>query len=72
MAGGLMSLGPGHRQGDIGAAQHVEKILHGANPAELPVSVPTEFVFTVSRSKLRELGATLPPDLLARVNDWVD
>ena len=72
VAGGLMSLGPGHRQGDIGAAKYVDRILRGANPADLPIAVPTEFVFAVSRSRLRELGLTLPADLLSRVNDWID
>ncbi len=72
LAGGLMSLGPGHRQGDIDAAKYVDQILRGANPAELPIAVPTELVFTVSRSKLDQLGLTLPPDISAKVNDWVN
>jgi ABC-type uncharacterized transport system substrate-binding protein len=72
LAGGLMSLGPGHRQGDIDAAKYVDQILRGANPAELPIAVPTEFVFTVSRSKLDKLGLTLPADIAAKVNDWVE
>ena len=36
MAGGLMALGPGHAEGYYGAAKHVDMILHGANPADLP------------------------------------
>jgi putative ABC transport system substrate-binding protein len=72
LAGGLMSLGPGHRQGDIDAARYVDQILRGANPAELPIARPTEFVFTVSRSRLDQLGIKLPPDIVAKVNDWID
>ena len=72
VAGGLMSLGPGHRQGDIDAAKYVDQILRGAKPAELPIAAPTEFVFSVNRSKLGKLGLRLPADLAAKVNDWVD
>jgi putative ABC transport system substrate-binding protein len=72
MAGGLMSLGPGHRQGDIGAAKYIDSILHGANPAELSVAVPTEFTFSLSRSALDKLGLTLPDDIRAKVNEWLD
>jgi putative ABC transport system substrate-binding protein len=72
VAGGLMSLGPGHRQGDIGAAKYIDAILRGANPAELAIEVPTEFICSVSRSALDKLGLTLPDDLKARVNEWLD
>jgi putative tryptophan/tyrosine transport system substrate-binding protein len=72
LAGGLMALGPGHNEGYYGAAKYVDKILHGANPADLPVEGPTEFTFSVSRSALEKLGLTLPSDIGARVNDWVN
>jgi ABC-type uncharacterized transport system substrate-binding protein len=72
VAGGLMSLGPGHRQGDIGAAKYIDAILRGANPAELTVAVPTEFIFSVNRSALERLGLTLPDDMKAKVNEWLD
>ena len=47
-------------------------ILHGANPAELPVKGPTQFTFSVNRSALAALGLSLPSDISARVNDWRD
>jgi putative ABC transport system substrate-binding protein len=72
LAGGLMSLGPGHFEGYYGAAKYVDKILHGANPGELPIAGATQFTLSVRRSALTKLGLTLPPDLAARVNDWVD
>jgi putative ABC transport system substrate-binding protein len=72
VAGGLMSLGPGHRQGDIGAAKYIDAILRGANASELAVAAPTEFTFSVSRSALEKLGLTLPDDVKARVNEWLD
>jgi putative tryptophan/tyrosine transport system substrate-binding protein len=72
LAGGLMALGPGHYEGYYGAAKYVDKILRGANPADLPVAGPTQFTFSVNRSTLGTLGLTLPSDVRARVNDWVD
>jgi putative tryptophan/tyrosine transport system substrate-binding protein len=71
-AGGLMALGPGHYEGYYGAARYVDKILRGANPADLPIAGPTQFTFSVNRSTLERLGLTLPSDVSARVNDWVD
>jgi putative tryptophan/tyrosine transport system substrate-binding protein len=71
-AGGLLGLGPGHFEGYHGAAKYVDRILHGANPAELPVSGPTQFTFSASRSALEKLGLSLPTDIRARVNDWLD
>ena len=72
LAGGLMSLGPGHFEGYYGAANYVDKILRGANPAELPIAGATQFTLSVRHSVLAKLGLTLPPDIAARVNDWID
>jgi putative ABC transport system substrate-binding protein len=72
VAGGLMSLGPGHRQGDIGAAKYVDSILRGARPAELAIAVPTDVTFVVNRSALHKLGCNLPDDVKAKVTEWVD
>jgi putative ABC transport system substrate-binding protein len=71
-AGGLMSLGPGHLEGYYGAAKYVGEILQGADPATLPVAGATLFTLSVRRSSLAKLGLTLPPDIAARVNDWLD
>jgi putative ABC transport system substrate-binding protein len=72
MAGGLIALGPGHYEGYYGAAKYVDRILHGANPADLPIAGPTEFTMSVNRTALKNLGLSLPPDLAARVNEWID
>ena len=72
LAGGLMSIGPGHQEGFEGAAGYVDKILRGANPADLPVTPTKQVDFTVSRSALAKIGLTLPKDIADRVNDWVD
>jgi putative ABC transport system substrate-binding protein len=71
-AGGLMALGPGHFEGYHGAAKYVDKILQGANPADLSIAGATQFTLSVRRSSLAKLGLMLPADLAARVNDWID
>ena len=72
MAGGLIALGPGHYEGYLGAASYVDRILRGAKPSELPIAGPTEFTLSANRSAMRELRLTLPSDIAARVNEWID
>ena len=72
LAGGLMALGPGHYEGYHGAAKYVDQILHGANPADLPIAGPTQFTMSANRTALNKLGLSLPSDLAARVNEWID
>lgn len=67
-----MALGPGHYEGYYGAARYVDKILRGANPAELPIAGPTQFTLSVNRTALGKLGLSLPSDLSARVDEWTD
>ena len=71
-AGGLMALGPGHYEGYHGAARYVDKILRGANPAELAIAGPTRFTLSVNRTALGKLGLSLPSDLSARVDEWME
>jgi putative tryptophan/tyrosine transport system substrate-binding protein len=72
LAGGLMALGPGHYEGYFGAAQYVDRILRGANPADLPIAGPTQFTMSVNRTALGKLGLSLPADLSARVDEWIE
>jgi putative tryptophan/tyrosine transport system substrate-binding protein len=72
MAGGLMALGPGHYEGYFGAAKYVDRILRGANPADLPIAGPTQFTMSVNRTALAKLGLSLPAELSARVDEWID
>lgn len=72
MAGGLIALGPGHYEGYFGAANYVDRILRGAKPADLPIAGPTEFTLSANRRALKDLQLALPPDLAARVNDWIE
>jgi putative tryptophan/tyrosine transport system substrate-binding protein len=71
-AGGLMSLGPGHYEGYLGAAKYVDQILRGAHPSDLPISGPTQFTLSVNRSALTKLELSLPADIHARVDEWID
>jgi putative tryptophan/tyrosine transport system substrate-binding protein len=72
MAGGLMALGPGHYEGYHGATKYVDKILRGANPADLPIAGPTQFTTSANRTAFNKLDLSLPSDLAARVSEWID
>ncbi|PWT90921.1 MAG: hypothetical protein C5B56_04630 [Proteobacteria bacterium] len=72
LAGGLMALGPGHNEGYYAAAKYVHQILRGANPSDLPIAAPTQFTMSANRAALDRLGLTLPPDLAARINEWIN
>jgi putative tryptophan/tyrosine transport system substrate-binding protein len=71
LAGGLMALGVGHLEGNYRAAEYVDKILHGANPADLPIAPPTKLTLSVSRSALQNIGITLPREINERVTEWL-
>jgi putative ABC transport system substrate-binding protein len=70
--GGLMSYGVKIDKIVAGAASYVDRILRGANPAELPVQAPTEFEFVVNQKTAQQLGLQLPPLLLARADDVIE
>lgn len=71
VAGGLISLGPGHQEGYYGAAQYVHAILKGAKPADLPIASPTQFTLSVSKSALEKYAIVLPDDIKGRVTEWL-
>jgi putative tryptophan/tyrosine transport system substrate-binding protein len=71
-AGGLVSYGVNVDKNIAGAASYVDRILRGANPAELPVQAPTEFELVVNQKAARQFGLQLPPELLARADEVIE
>jgi putative tryptophan/tyrosine transport system substrate-binding protein len=67
-AGGLMSYGVNLPNLDRRAATYVDKILKGTKPSDIPVEQPTKFEFVISLIAAKQIGLTIPPNVLARAD----
>jgi putative ABC transport system substrate-binding protein len=71
-SGGLMSYGPNFTQLFRRAATYVDKILKGANPADMAVEQPTKFELIINQATANALGLTIPQSILLRADEFID
>ena len=72
IAGGLISLGPRYPEIYRRAASLVDRVLRGANPADIPIEQPTMFELVANLQAAKAFGIAIPPTLLARADEVIE
>ena len=70
--GGLMMYGPDTADTFRRSAGYIDRVLKGANPADLPVQQPNKFEFIINLKTAKSFGLTVPPMLLATADDVIE
>jgi putative ABC transport system substrate-binding protein len=71
-AGGLMAFDSYTSSFQALTATYVDKILKGANPADLPVEQPTKFELFINMGTAKKLGLTIPSSLIVRADELIE
>jgi putative tryptophan/tyrosine transport system substrate-binding protein len=71
-AGGLISYGLSYRDYFKGVARYVDKVLRGTKPADLPVEQPTKFELVINLASAKNLGVTIPGQILVRADKVIE